>query len=251
MDGPSCNFPIVLSNSQLLSSRCISTLLKESFLAVKQSGRLIDGSKLTFIVCAGLLYSQVVSTPQNGQCGFLQTDSVNFQRPAQPSNSLASVTDVALQSIFRHLDVASAARLASTCKVCFDEHRHQCAEIYERAHQQLTPEETYAFHYTYDWELGVAIIVHWADEELLLQMYRIALHRKALQESGLLYGQPVCTSQSGLLQRGLVNMTHWQITAKTTQHLITFGSKQSSAANNGSHHFLLPGRMTIFGRRLL
>ena len=182
MDGPSCNFPIVLSNSQLLSSRCISTLLKESFLAVKQSGRLIDGSKLTFIVCAGLLYSQVVSTPQNGQCGFLQTDSVSFQRPAQPSNSLASVTDVALQSIFRHLDVASAARLASTCKVCFDEHRHQCAEIYEHAHQQLTPEVTYAYHYTYHWELGVAIIVHWADEELLLQMYRIALHRKTLQE---------------------------------------------------------------------
>ena len=28
----------------------------------------------------------------------------------------------------------------------------------------------------------MAIIVHWADEELLLQMYRITLHRKALQE---------------------------------------------------------------------
>ncbi len=172
----------MLSNSQLLSSRCISTLLKESFLAIKQSARLIDGGKLTFLVCAGLLYSQVVNTPQTGQCGFLQTDSVSFQRPAQPSNSLANITGVLIQAIFQHLEVASAARLASTCKVCFDEHRHACADIYERAYQQLTPEVTYQFFYTRDWQLGVAIIVHWADEELLLQMYRIALHRKALQE---------------------------------------------------------------------
>ncbi len=135
-----------------------------------------------FFVCAGLLYSQVVNTPQAGECDFLQNDSVSFQRPAQPSNSLASITGVAIQVMFQHLEVASAARLASTCKVCFDEHRHQCADIYERAYQQLTPEVTFKFCQPYSGPLGVAIIVHWADEELLLQMYKIALHRKALQE---------------------------------------------------------------------
>ncbi len=50
------------------------------------TARRIDGIELMFFVCAGLLYSQVVNTPQAGECDFLQTDSVSFQRPAQPSN---------------------------------------------------------------------------------------------------------------------------------------------------------------------
>jgi hypothetical protein len=144
----------------------------------------VDGTALMLLACVGLLYPQVVNSPQAGDCDRSQTDSATFQRPAQLSNSLASITGVAIQSIFQYLEVASAARLASTCKVCFDEHRHQGADIYERAYQQLTPEVTVEFFHSYGhWDCsGVAIVVHWADEELLLQMYRIALHRKALQE---------------------------------------------------------------------
>ena len=139
-----------------------------------------DGTALVLFVCAGLNF-KVVIPPQANECNPLQTDIAIFRRPAQPSNSLASVTDVALQSIFRHLDVASAARLASTCKVCFDEHRHQYADIYERAYRHLTPEVTITFVPPWRWDPpGVEITVHWADEEALLQMYRIAFHRKAL-----------------------------------------------------------------------
>ncbi len=106
--------------------------------------------------------------PQAEECDPLQTDIASFRRPAQPSNSLASITGVALQSIFLHLDVASAARLASTCKVCFDEHKHQSADIYERAYWQLTPEVTIKFIPPWRWDpLGVEITVHWADEEAL------------------------------------------------------------------------------------
>jgi len=140
----------------------------------------VDGFVLISFACAGLLYSQVVNPPQAFEC--LQTDSASFRRPAQPSNSLASITGAAIQSIFQHLEVASAARLASTCKVCFDEHRHQRADIYKRAHHQLTPEVTFDFSCGNWYCTGVTIIVHWTDEELLLQMYRIAFHRKALQE---------------------------------------------------------------------
>ena len=140
-----------------------------------------DGFALVLFVCAGLDFKVVVRLQAN-DCDALQTNIASFRRPAQPSNSLASMTGVALQSIFQHLDVASAARLASTCKVCFDEHRHQCADIYERAYRQLTPEVTIKFVPPWHWEpLGVEITVHWADEEALLQMYRIAFHRKALQ----------------------------------------------------------------------
>ncbi len=145
-----------------------------------------DGTALVLFVCAGLNF-RVVIPPQANECDPLQTDIAIFRRPAQPSNSLASITDVALQSIFQHLDVASAARLASTCKVCFDEHRHQYADIYERAYRHLTPEVTITFVPPWRWDPlgvedppGVEITVHWADEEALLQMYRIAFHRKAL-----------------------------------------------------------------------
>ncbi|KAL0049485.1 hypothetical protein WJX82_003393 [Trebouxia sp. C0006] len=72
---------------------------------------------------------RVVIPPQANECDPLQTDIAIFRRPAQPSNSLASITDVALQSIFQHLDVASAARLASTCKDCLS--RKSSARILE------------------------------------------------------------------------------------------------------------------------
>ena len=82
--------------------------------------------------------------------------------------------------------MASAARLASTCQVCFDEHRQQSAYMCERAYQQLTPEVTVELFPSIcksDWENPeVKITMHWADEVLLLQTYRIALRRKALQE---------------------------------------------------------------------
>ena len=80
--------------------------------------------------------------------------------------------------------MASAAILASTCKICFDEHQHQCADMYERAYQQLTPEVTVDLvPQPWNWEASdMKITMHWADEVLLLQMYRIALRRKALQK---------------------------------------------------------------------
>ena len=126
----------------------------------------------------------MVTPPQARERECWQTDSAGIRRPVQPSNSLASITGAAIQSIFQYLDVASAANLASTCKVCFDEQRHQSADIYERAYQKLTPEVTVEFVHTYWWEncSGVCVTVHMADETLLLQMYRIALRRKALQE---------------------------------------------------------------------
>ncbi len=125
----------------------------------------------------------MVNPLQAGDRHRLQTDSASLRRPAQPSNSLASITGAAIQSIFQHLDVASAASLASTCKACFDEHRHQCADIYECACQQLTPELTFKFVPHGQWDCsGVYITVHWADKGLMWQMYRIAFQRKALQE---------------------------------------------------------------------
>ena len=133
---------------------------------------------LTFAV-AGLLHPQVVSSPQVDGCDRLANDSASFRRPAQPSNSLASIPGAAIQSIFQCLEVASAARLASTCKVFSDEHRHQCTAIYERAYQQLVPELNVQLVLDRAW---VTITVHWADEVSLLQMYRIALCRNALLE---------------------------------------------------------------------
>lgn len=100
----------------------------------------IDGIVHFIFAFAGLLYSQVVvviSPPQPGDC---DRASCWRTRPAQ-RNSLASVTCAAIQSIFQHLDMVSAARLASTCKVCFEEHQHdQNADICGRAYQQCTPD---------------------------------------------------------------------------------------------------------------
>jgi len=156
----------------------------------------VDGTALMLLACVGLLYPQVVNSPQAGDCDRSQTDSATFQRPAQLSNSLASITGVAIQSIFQYLEVASAARLASTCKVCFDEHRHQGADIYERAYQQLTPEVTVEFFHSYGhWDcLGVAIVVHWADEELRCKCTGLPFTEKLCKSFGALYGQPTCTS---------------------------------------------------------
>ena len=126
----------------------------------------------------------MVVPPQAGARERLQNDNASFRRPNQPSSSLASIPGAAIQSIFQHLEMASAAILASTCKICFDEHQHQCADMYERAYQQLTPEVTVDLvPQPWNWEASdMKITMHWADEVLLLQMYRIALRRKALQK---------------------------------------------------------------------